>query len=448
MSSTGSHAPGGELPESPQDLLREIALLHPGPVKVLQQVLRERDTSVSLTSLDLEVESLRSADLSISPLRDDPIYYLVRIDEESVGPVELPIDWTPRIEYSITPTPDGCEVKIRSSQITPTKKIRVPASEVPEHTDTFRTKYFNNLQSILSELTDLPRANSGHAFRSLPEIQSAKKSAQAQRQRYRNRAERLLQKLRQIIAAWAAVGLHHTPTGAVPPSGQESILAPQSEFADDHAIESRISSSRQERRNSVAAKYSSYGLFVKDLRLLWSLICQRSLANHRMSEMADTVDIPEAITLPAAEATETLYAELEAVDKNIVGSQALVAVCEIAEASIVENREIPVMDDLDIRDPTTEDLRNARLLLLVTENTDADSFSSYARLGRFISEEINPKVLTKSERSDKSGHSIVKGGKRAAKSLRLCDYEESDEYGPDDLIRELRKADEKGEIPE
>jgi len=450
VSSTGSHAPGGEVPESPQALLREIALVHPAPVKVLQQVLENRGAKVGLSALNLEIESLRSLKISPSPLPEKPNYILVLSDTKTVGPVDLSLHWSPEVECTLHSTSDSFKVIIRSDIVTPRREIKIPVDQVSEYSDAFPNRFVAELENALDRVIDIIGFKNDDPITKLPDIESTKNNARERVLRYESRATQVLRQIRKILAAWATIGLHRVPTGEVPESRLDSVLAPQSNFDQTHEIEEKVSPSRRERRNSIANHFSAYGLFTQDLRLLWKLIRSRSLAEARMFEMAELVSIPESITIPAAKAVKRLYGVLETIDENIVSPQTLVAACDIIATSIEVVGEIPFTKDHKTSrfTMTRSKLRDARILIEIVKHMDEKKFDEYSDICEVMSNDTKSSILTDKEEKDKSCSSIVKQSQRAAELLEVCDYRMSDEYGPDDLIRELRKADDKGEIPE
>lgn len=369
----------------------------------------------------------------------EPNYVLAAPDRELLGPISLPIDWSPKLGYRIRPQPDGCSVEVESTGehfITVHASVDSTQADSPGH---LPDRHWDELSIALRQVTDHVSGKGRSLFAHLPSVQSLKESAASQQKRYRDEAVELLRFLRQVLVAWGAVVLSEVPEGPVPPmEGHEWILAPD-ESVPGSNDEKSAGAERENQRQALADEYSTHGRFLCELEWLWTMVTERRIQRFGMSMMAEPFDVPAAVTESARETVEVLYSALETIDKHIVSSMALEAACQITEAFVVEQGEPPPIQKI-IEGPTPGQIADAQLIL---ENLDdekpADDFASYEDLKTHLDNEW-PLGMSEREAEKKSSESLVKQAKRCLNRLVKRHNSASE------LVERLRKVEEEGKL--
>jgi hypothetical protein len=371
--------------------------------------------------------------------RTQPDYVLAAPNRGVLGPISLPVDWSPKLEYRLRPQPDGCSVEIESTgehSATVHTSVNRTQADSPGH---LPDRHWDELSIALRQVTDHVSGKGRSLFAHLPSVQSLKESAASQQKRYHDEAVELLRFLRQVLVAWGAVVLSEVPEGPVPPmEGHEWILAPERSVPGSNG-EKSVGAERENQRQALADNYSAYGRFLREVEWLWTLVTERQIEHVRMSMMAEPFDVPETVTESARETVEVLYSALETIDKHIVSSMALEAACQITEAFVVEQGEPPPIQKI-IEGPTPGQIADAQLILDNLDNDKpADDFASYEDLKTHLDNEW-PLGMSEREAEKKSSESLVKQAKRCLN--RLVERHNS----ASELVERLRKVDEEGKL--
>ncbi|MCS3615878.1 hypothetical protein [Salinibacter ruber] len=397
---------------------------------------------------EVQVQTLLAAEVHLTSYLEESTQIYPHVpDQDSVREINLPLDWKPKVEYQVCPSRSGGSVQIKSpSETFGTAKLTLPSNQIGK-VDTEELSVAVDPYLAISDAWDdvigaLDETSKENPLVSLSKIRHIRRSAERQKERYATRSEKLLSLAREALLGWIAIALHGVEEGRQPSlEDYDHWLRPSQNYE-------KFDSNAERQRQALRQKYSRYGLFATEVSKLWKMIyTRRPPADLQLDAIGRGLAAPEAVTSATTNVLELICSDLEEVDEDVIHSQALIGACEAIECVIVETGDIPSEFEDYQSAPTSSQRNDARLLLTATQGMDVDSFTSYKDMADTVESNWDSVGLTPKEQRSKSGPSIVKGSKRFADISRVCDYEESEEYGPRDLISELREADQQGQVP-
>lgn len=276
---------------------------------------------------DFDTGFLSPLDLTDPP--DASRSFLTAPEKESVGDLTLPLAWKPKSSYDFDPRNGTVQIRVESPgpRVRAELKIDQIHDGVPD--DLLPTHFVTSLQSALRNVRDCSH---------LPTIRARMESARKRQERVQERAEEMLIRIREVLFAWVLVGLEGEEHGQIPPQKKREVwFSPKSNTGGST---SRKAPSRPEleskprERQRLREKYSPSGLFIREVRYLWTLITKRRLRDHKMQAIAGPLDVPKGVTEAASFAVEALYSELLTIDEEVVPFQAKRVACRIREEQI------------------------------------------------------------------------------------------------------------------